>query len=208
MARASAVIIIVSLLAFSIPAHAGAPSDRVQSAAAAVIATVTRPDLQGDANRIVRRAALRNIADDLFDFREMARVAIGYHWAMPSESEMAEFVALFAQLLERSYVTTIENYAGERILYTSETIDANYATVRSKIVTTRRAEISVDYRLRKSSTGWFVVDVTLENVSLVANYREQINRVLRTASFRALLERMQAGELTAVAIPRPGGNGR
>jgi phospholipid transport system substrate-binding protein len=206
--KAWAVMTIASLLAVSVPAEAGVPLDRVQSAVAAVIEIVTRPDLQGPAKLVARRALLREVADDLFDFPEMARSSLGYHWATPSEKERAEFLVLFTDLLERSYVTTIENYAGERILYLSETIEGDYATVRSKILTTRGAEISVDYRLRRSAAGWSAFDVALEHVSLAANYREQINRVLRTASFATLLTRMRAGQLAAVAIPRGAGKPR
>jgi phospholipid transport system substrate-binding protein len=206
--KAWAVMMVASLLAVSVPAEASAPIDRVQSAVAAVIEIVTRPDLKGPAKLVVRRALLREVADDLFDFPEMARRSLGYHWATPSEKERAEFLALFTGLLERSYVTTIENYAGERIVYLSETIEGDYATVRSKILTTRGAEISVDYRLRRSAAGWSVFDVALEHVSLAANYREQINRVLRTASFATLLTRMRAGQLAAVAIPPGAGKPR
>ncbi|HET8529800.1 MAG TPA: ABC transporter substrate-binding protein [Methylomirabilota bacterium] len=196
---------VASLLAFSVPAEAGAPLDRVQSAVAAVIKIVTRPDLQGPTHLVARRALLREIADNFFDFPEMARSSLGYHSATPSEKERAEFLVLFTDLLERSYVTTIENYAGEQIVYVGETIDANYATVRSKILTTRGAEIGVDYRLRRAAAGWLAFDVVLENVSLAANYRAQINRVLRTTSFATLLARMRAGQLTAMAIPRGAG---
>jgi phospholipid transport system substrate-binding protein len=206
--KAWAVMTVASLLAVSVPAEAGVPLDRVQSAVAAVIEIVTRPDLQGPARLVARRALLREVADDLFDFPEMARSSLGYHWATPSEKERAEFLVLFTDLLERSYVTTIENYAGERIVYLSETIEGDYATVRSKILTTRGAEISVDYRLRRSAAGWFAFDVALEHVSLAANYREQINRVLRTASFATLLTRMRGGQLAAVAIPRGAGKPR
>ena len=206
--RAWAVMMVISMLALSVPAEAGAPLDRVQSAVAAVIEIVTRPDLRGPTHLVARRAMLREVADDLFDFPEMARSSLGYHWATPSERERAEFLVLFTDLLERSYVTTIENYAGEQIVYVSETIEADYATVRSKILTTRGAEISVDYRLRRSAAGWSAFDVVLENVSLAANYREQINRVLRTTSFATLLSRMRAGQLTAVAIPPGAGKPR
>lgn len=199
--KAWALMAVVSLLSLSAPVEAGAPLDRVQSAVATVIEIVTRPDLQGPAHRVARRALLREVADDLFDFPEMARRSLGYHWATPSDAQRAEFLALFTELLERSYMTTIENYAGEQVVYLSETIEGDYATVRSKIVTARGAEISVDYRLRRSAASWSAFDVVLEHVSLAANYREQINRVLRTTSFATLLSRMRAGQLTAVAIP-------
>jgi phospholipid transport system substrate-binding protein len=206
--KAWAVLTIASVLAVSAPAEAGAPLERVKSAVAAVIDIVTRPDLRGPANLVARRALLREVADDLFDFPEMARRSLGYHWATPSPAERTEFLALYTDLLERSYVTTIENYAGEEIVYLSETIEDEHATIRSRIVTHRGAEIAVDYRLRRSAAGWSAFDVVLEHVSLSANYREQVNRVLSTTSFASLLARLRAGQVAAVTIPRGAGKPR
>jgi phospholipid transport system substrate-binding protein len=208
MAKALALSLVVSSLVFANAVWAGAPMDRVQSAVAGVIGIVSRPDMKGSVHLVARRNALRNVAEGFFDFREMATSALGTHRLTPTESEAAEFLALFTDLLERCYLTSIENYAGERVLYLGETIVDDFATVRSKIVTTRGAEISVDYRLRKSGAGWSAVDVALENLSLVANYRHQINSVLRTGSFSTLLERMRAGQLTAVVLPRGAGKPR
>jgi phospholipid transport system substrate-binding protein len=73
--------------------------------------------------------------------------------------------------------------------------------VRSRIVTAKRAEITVDYRLYRSAGRWVAVDVVMENVSLVANYRQQFDRVIRTASFATLLSRLRDGELTAFTVP-------
>jgi len=192
----------VALLLLSVPGvDAGAPLDTVQSGVASIIAIVSRPDLQGAANLVARRGLLRAVANQFFDFPEMAQHSLGYHRLTPSEAERAEFVAHFAELLERSYMTTIENYAGERVVYLGEAIEGEHATVRSKIVTTPRAEISVDYRLYRSAGRWVAVDVALENVSLVANYRQQFDRVIRTTSFATLLSRMREGELATVTVP-------
>jgi phospholipid transport system substrate-binding protein len=192
----------LAFLLLDVPAaDAEAPLDTVQSAVGSVIAIVSRPDLQGTDNRAPRRALLRSAADQFFDFPEMAQRSLGYHRAAPSERERAEFVLLFRDLLELSYMTTIENYSGETIVYLGETIEGDHATVRSRIVTTKRAEISVDYRLYRSAGRWVTVDVVLENVSLVANYRQQFDRVIRTTSFATLLGRMRGGELAAVTIP-------
>jgi phospholipid transport system substrate-binding protein len=196
---------IAAMLAASAPAEAGAPLDRVQSAVTAIIEIATRGDLGGQANLLTRRMLLRDVADEFFDFPEMARRTLGYHWPSLTDAERAEFLAAFTDLLERCYVTTIENYAGEQIVYLGEAIQADHATVRSKILTTRGAEISVDYRLQRTRGRWATFDVVLENVSLVSNYREQVNRILRTTSFATLLIRMRAGQLAPVIVPRGAG---
>src|ERR1043166_1774355 len=117
MSKTLAALMVALLLSVSAPAHADAPLDTVQSTVAAVVAIVGRPDLQGTANLAARRALLRSVADDFFDFPEMAQRSLGYPPPTPSDSQRAEFVELFRDLLERSYMTTIESYAGEPMLY-------------------------------------------------------------------------------------------
>src|SRR5438093_6373970 len=85
-----------------------------------------------------KRTEVRKIARDLFDFEEVTRRTLSRHWAARSPEERAEFVALFTDLLERSYVNRVEAYAGENISYPGEAIDAGFATVRSKVQTQRR----------------------------------------------------------------------
>ena len=120
-----------------------------------------------------RRAEIRRIARGLFDFDELARRALSRHWAGRTHEERAEFVRLFTDLLERSYLNRIEAYAGERIAYTSEVIDGTYATVRSKIITQRRSEVRINYRMHLHDGRWQVYDVLIDGVSFVSTYRSQ-----------------------------------
>src|SRR5260370_38962318 len=93
-----------------------------------------------------RRAEIRRIAQGLFDFDEMARLTLARHWKDRSVTEREEFVRLFTDLLERSYLTTIENYAGETITFAGESVGDPYAQVRSRITTNPLLEIFIDYR--------------------------------------------------------------
>jgi phospholipid transport system substrate-binding protein len=144
------------------------------------------------------------VADALFDFKEMARLALSRHWSAQSPTDQEEFVRLFTELLERSYLSTIENYAGERIAFLGESINGSYAQVRSRITTDRRVEISIDYRLIDRGDRWEVYDVVLDNVSLVSNYRSQFNSIIRTSSFGELLTRLRNKQIEAHVIPRVG----
>jgi ABC-type transporter MlaC component len=73
------------------------------------------------------RPELRRLAAEMFDFDEMARRTLSRHWAVRSPKERSEFVGLFVDLLERSYLGRIEGYAGEKIVYVNETVDDDYA---------------------------------------------------------------------------------
>jgi phospholipid transport system substrate-binding protein len=150
-----------------------------------------------------RRAEIRRVADG-FDFNEMARLTLSRHWSARPPREQEEFVRLFTELLERSYLSTIENYAGERVTFLGESINGSYAQVRSRITTDRKVEISIDYRLIEKGDRWAVYDVVLDSVSLVSNYRSQFNSIIRTSSFGDLLTRLRNRQIEAHVIPRIG----
>ncbi len=151
-----------------------------------------------------RRTEIRRLARELFDFEEVTRRTLSRHWAARSADERAEFVALFTDLLERSYVTRVEAYAGENIAYFGEAVDASYATVRSKIVTDRRSEIALDYRLHLRDGRWRVYDLQIDGVSFVSTYRSQFDRIIQAESYAALLERMRKKSVEATLAERGG----
>lgn len=169
--------------------HAAAPTDQLRLQIDRVIATLEDPGLRQQPD--ARRAAVRKIAERIFDFEDTARRALGRHWQARTPEEQREFVGLFADLLERAYITRIETYAGERVTYAGDTIDGDEATVRTRLVTRDGAEVPVDYRMRRAGDGWLVYDVVIEGVSLVANYRSQFDRIIQTSSYKELVTRMR-----------------
>jgi phospholipid transport system substrate-binding protein len=198
------------LVAGAVAAPVVGPREVVQSAVDRVITTLQRADRDGGDSTPSRRLALeqhrvdvRRIAGELFDFDEIARRALSRHWAARNLAERAEFVRLFTDLLERTYIGRIESYAGEKIVYTGEVLDGPYATVRSKVVTTRRrADTPLDYRLHLREGRWKVYDVLIDHVSFVATYRSEFSRILQRESYAALVERMRKQNDSASALVR------
>jgi phospholipid transport system substrate-binding protein len=179
------------------------PLDFVKSSVSQVLTAVrSRPATSSEIEK--RRVEIRRVAAGFFDFNEMARLTLSRHWSAQSPEEQEEFVRLFTALLERSYLSTIENYAGERITFLGESINGTYAQVSSRITTNRRVEISIDYRLIERADRWAVYDVVLDSVSLVSNYRSQFNSIIRTSSFADLLSRLRNKQIEAHVIPRVG----
>src|SRR5437660_2414393 len=171
------------------------PRDVVQAAVTRVVA-VLQNDFQAsplDRPRTeMRRAEIRRIAAELFDFDEMARRTLTHHWNSRTPEEQTEFVRLFTDLLERSYVARIEQFSGERIIYSAPNVDGRYATVHSKIVTRRPAEIAVDYRLLLRDGRWRAYDVLVDGVSFVATRSEEHTSELQSRGHlvcRLLLEK-------------------
>ncbi|HEU5305545.1 MAG TPA: ABC transporter substrate-binding protein [Gemmatimonadales bacterium] len=173
------------------PAAAGPPTDQLRTQIDRVIKTLEDPALQKEGKVLERRKAVRKIAEEIFDFGETAKRSLGRHWQGRTPAEREEFVQLFADLLERSYIGKVELFNGERITYTGETIDGDLAMVRTRIITKQGTEIPVDYRLHKRGERWLVYDVVIEGVSLVANYRTQFNKIIQTSSYQELVKKMR-----------------
>jgi len=174
-------------------AVAGAPTDQLRARVDRVLAVLEDPALKQEARAADRRAAIRAIANELFDFRELSQRTLARHWQGRTQAERDEFVELFADLLERSYIGKIETYSGgERVQYLGEFPDGDLVTVRTRIVTKAGTEIPIDYRMHRAGDRWLVYDVVIEGVSLVANYRTQFNRIIQQTSFKDLLAKLAA----------------
>jgi len=191
-----------ALLLAAVPAWAGAPTDNVKEYTDAVVKVLEDQSLKASD----RRAAVRKLAVEAFDVQETARRALGPHWQQRTPSEREEFVGLFADLLERTYIAKIDLYGGERLKFTDEKVDGDIATVRGKVTTKQGTEVPVEARMHKRGERWLIYDVAIENISLISNYRAQFDRIIRTSSYGELVKRLRnRGEFLQEKDRRAGG---
>jgi phospholipid transport system substrate-binding protein len=190
--------IIVALLATGLltltPAElkAGVPTDQVRQTADRVLSVLQDSRLKSPDKQQERRAQIRQIVANRFDFAEMAKRSLGSNWQKANNDEQRQFVELFTDLLEKSYADQIESYNGEKIVYGRENVSQDQADVNTKIVTKKGEEIPINYKLRDNAGDWKVYDVVIENISIVNNFRSQFNRILANASFPELLKKLQS----------------
>jgi len=185
---------VVALLLSAAPAQAGEPTDQLRTEIDRVIKVLEDPELKKENRARERQGEVREIASGSFDFEETAKRSLARHWASRMPAEWDEFLQLFANLLERSYIPKIELYGGEKIAHVRETIDGDQATVKMKITTTQGTEVPVDYRMLRRCERWLVYDIIIEGVSLVANYRVQFNKIITASSYQELVKMMRDKE--------------
>ena len=184
------------------PVATPSPTEVVQSGIEQVVQVVQDYDTSHPEAAEKRRLEIRRAAGRLFDFQEMARRTLARHWSDRTAGEREEFVSLFRDLLERSYLSRLENYSGERIVYLGETVDGEFATVRSKILTGRTSEVALAYRLHLVGSRWAVYDILVEGVSFVGSYRSQFNRIIAKSSYGDLVRKLRQKELEGASIER------
>ena len=172
-------------------AWAGEPTEKIKATTDKILGVVRDPALKGAAKEKERRAMIRKAVDERFDWNEMARRSLARHWEGRTEDEKKEFVPLYADLVDRAYMSKVEGYSGEKVKYEGETVDGDYATVNVRIMTQKGQEISVEYRLRKKGNDWLIYDVSIEGVSLVNNYRTQFNSIISQSSYASLVKQLK-----------------
>ena len=183
------------------PAVAATPTETLKAYSDVVLKILEDPALRSPERKNERRAAVRKVAEEIFDLSETAKRALGPHWNQRTPAEREEFTQLFAELLEGTYIARIDEYGGERIRYTGEKIDGDLATVQSRVLTKKGSEAPVEARLLRRGDKWLVYDVTIEGVSLINNYRTQFDRIIRSSSYAELVKRLK--ERKPIAAPQP-----
>jgi phospholipid transport system substrate-binding protein len=184
-------------------AWAGAPTDQLRAQIDRAVKILEDPELKKDGRQRDRRGAVRQVANDIFDFSETAKRSLARHWTPRTQAERDEFVGLFSDLLERSYISKIELYGGEKIQFVGEAIEGEGAVVRTKLVTKQGTEIPIDYRMLRRGEKWLVYDVVIEGVSLISNYRTQFNKIITTSSFQELMKKMKTKQDEFIGEQKP-----
>jgi phospholipid transport system substrate-binding protein len=181
---------------------AGEPLDKIRQTVDDVLTIVNNKTLQPQERHTqIRQAVLQR-----FGFEEMAQRSMAQHWRTLTPQQQQEFVELFTDLLERSYINRIENYkAGPQgVRYPKEEITGDRAIVHTEIMSERDLPIAVDYHLLYKDGDWKAYDIVIEGVSLVNNYRIQFNTIILKDSYAGLVKQMRTKLAQEQAVPDKG----
>ena len=173
-------------------AVSGGPTDQIRGHVDEMYRLVSSASERSAADSHV---AVRKVADQMFDWPEMARGALGKHWQERTPSERDEFVRLFAAVFERAYLSKIQLADAEHFTYLGDTVEGEHATVKTTVTAKNGSVIAVDYRTRVGEGGsWRVYDLDTEGISLVGNYRTQFNSIIARSSYAELVKRLKAAK--------------
>ena len=147
-------------------------------------------EFKGDTHKKERRAAMRKIIEPRFDFEEMARRSLGAQWRKCSGTEQVEFVELFSELLASTYLGKIDMLERGMVEVVAQKEHSNRALVKT-MVSYKGDTFGLDYKLIEKDSAWKVYDVIIENIGLVANYRNEFSGIIRKEKFSGLLEKLK-----------------
>lgn len=178
--------VICTAALFSPAAVSAGPQGQIEQTVGSIIDVLQK----GKAVGAERRGKVRRIINDSFDFDVMSQRVLATNWKKASAGEKERFTALFARLLEATYMERIEAYTDEKVKYVKEKIKGNQAQVDTLIIA-KNVEIPINYRVHLSGEKWLVYDVVIEEVSLVRNYRSSYKDIVRKHGIPGLLQRLE-----------------
>lgn len=181
-------IILTAALFFPPNVLAGAPLESIQKQVNNVLDVLREPALKNETARDAMEERILAIADDIFDYNELSRRALGRYWKKLNANEKEEFTDLFSKLLASLYMDRLVTYTDEKVIFEKEKMfSENQGEVQSKVIT-GSTEIPIHYRMIKKDGDWKVYDVIIEGVSLIKNYRGQFRQILTNKSPEDLLQ--------------------
>jgi phospholipid transport system substrate-binding protein len=182
-------------------AAAGQITDNLKLVVDKVLTILKDPAYAAPDKRAERNKLIHETASGTFDWEEMAKRTLGPHWRDLTPEQQKQFIDIFVDFLERTYISKIDlflqeskDFSAKNISYLKETIEQErYALVETKILLNDK-ELPLNYKLVNKNGTWVVYDLTIEGVGLVANYRTQFNDILANGTFATLIDKLKAKE--------------
>ncbi len=185
------IFIVFFVIGFLFPINSAFSSpvqDQLKNTIDNILQILRDPSFKGEEKKEQKRALLSKTIHEKFSFAKMSQLSLARHWRKRSDQEKKEFIEIFGQLLEETYISKIESYTDEKIIYIKEFVKKKRAIIYTKIVT-NTIEVPIDYRMYQTKKdNWMVYDIVIEGVSLVGNYRSQFDQILQKNSYEKLIE--------------------
>jgi phospholipid transport system substrate-binding protein len=188
------------LLSLSLPVAAfpGEATRAIEETLAMAREVLLDPRLRNEENRLERREQLRKAMAERFDWARFSRGVLGIHRRSLNEEQEKAFEVLFRQLLEATYLSRLEqvlDQVDEETLnafqFVDEEIQDDRGVVKAEIDVFKRGAVPMIYSVHRRGDEWMVYDVKVAGVSLVNNYRAQIDAVLSRSGYDTLMKRLE-----------------
>ncbi len=182
----------VPILATATEAPPTNPEAMIRQAIDETFAVLRDEALRAPKRRAERLARIRQIADRIVDWKEMARRALGVHWRKFSPEQRRRFLSLFVDLLANRYGSDFDQFRGtERVVVDGSERLGDEWVVKTHLITHSGDHVPIHYRFFLRDGQWRAYDVSIEGVSLVNHYRRRFSRFLVNHKPDDLLDRLE-----------------
>lgn len=136
-----------------------------------------------------QRERLRSMINDIIDFEAMASRALGNRYDEINQSEREEFVSLFSTIVRDQSLNRLDIYRAE-VTYEEIVVENGTAQVHT-VAQLENVRTSVEYSMEKKNSEWFIIDMTIDDVSTSQSYNRQFSSIIRQHGFDTLMDRLR-----------------
>lgn len=173
--------IMLMLVSSGVSATHITPEDTVRDTTEEVLARLETNRLDLEAHPEHLQTLVQELIVPHFDFDTMARLVLGRYWKNLDDSDQIRFISGFRDLLVQRYAYILLSYRNHSITYepVQPIGERGYVIVKQIISSEGRPPLPIEYPMRPLEDGWKVIDLIVDEISLVRNYRktfqEEIN---------------------------------
>lgn len=142
-----------------------------------------------------KKTQVEKIAYDRFDFALMARLVLARNWDNFSAKQQTDFIDAFKKHLSATYRDTLNTFRDETIVISGSRVEKNEDVSVMTLVKGAADTTKVDYRMRNEDSGWRGIDVIIEGVSLVQNFRAQAQEIVSAEGPDGLIKKLRAKQM-------------
>jgi len=183
--------LLAALMLTALPARAQeAPDALVKRVAEDTLATIRADkDLQAGNPAKVKQMIETKLVP-YFDTTRMTALAMGRNWRAATLEQQKELTEQFKTLLIRTYSNALTNYRDNTMTYRPLRMNPGdtEVVVRTEVTRTGQAPVPIDYSMGKTPEGWKAYDVIVAGVSLVTNYRDEFNDIVKSSGVDGLIK--------------------
>ncbi|MBU0966147.1 MAG: ABC transporter substrate-binding protein [Proteobacteria bacterium] len=173
----------------AVPCHAAnEPIDQLHDSVNLIIDILRRND-PGE-QWVTKKEEIVKIVKSRFASDELAQRVLALNWRARTGQEKEQFISLFSQVLETTYINRLKSYSDEEVTFKKQIVNNDKAIVYSEIVKNNQ-EIPIVYRVKDDKGQWLIYDIIIEGVSLVQNYRQQFDQIIKNEGYDGLVRRME-----------------
>jgi phospholipid transport system substrate-binding protein len=154
---------------------------RLKSAVTEVLAVADRT-----ANRRALPESIRPVLQKHVSFETMTKRAVGPGWRQFTAAQQQQATQLFATLIIRSYSSKFTPGEHPVITYKAAVSPAAGRVDVPTDMVYKGSRYNVVYRMEQVQ-GWRITDVVIEGVSLIANYRSQLDAQFKKGGANAVI---------------------
>ncbi len=151
---------------------------------------LSAPDIDNETRKIIAV----DLLEKYISFPAVARLSVGNYWRQMNPAQQKEYEALFQDWLKFSLTTRLLSldFSEPTQLVISNAYQTKRTSVVATQVTTGDSTIVIQWHLRKFKDGIKIIDLVIEDISLVQAQRAEFSAVIAIKGIAGFLDTLKA----------------